>query len=83
MKYEIIIIWRSYQRKSRTSILHVPKHIQNINKIPTIYFDEITERHTFYINQGKKTLLKIYEILSAVVFTLYLHTSKHMHVQTN
>ena len=51
MKYEIIC--RLYQGKiryiSEPSFLNVPKHIQNVNKIPTVYFDE----STFYINQGK------------------------------
>ena len=44
---------------------------------PTVYFDE----STFYINQGKITQLKIYEILNTVVLTLFLHLSKH--IQTN
>ena len=51
MKYEIIC--RLYQGKinifSEPSFLHVPKHTQNINKIPTVYFNE----STFYIKQGK------------------------------
>ena len=42
-----------------TGALHVPKHIQNVNKIPTIYFDE----RTFLHKSRDITQLKIYEAI--------------------